>query len=150
MQIEIEDATIQLLDDLYEIEMQSFREEAFSKRQIGYLLTDFNSINLLAKVDGKIAGFIIGALEVEQGQLVGHVLTIDVATRFRRSGVGERLMLELEALYRQKGVGVIQLEVREGNLAALALYRKLGYRAVSTLRNYYGKAHGRSLKKMLK
>jgi ribosomal protein S18 acetylase RimI-like enzyme len=59
-------------------------------------------------------------------------------------------MRELEGMYRQKGIGEVLLEVREGNDAARALYGKLGYEVVSRLENYYGTAHGLYLKKMLK
>jgi len=148
--IQIEDATLRMLDQLYEIERQSFKEEAFSKQQIRYLLTDFNAISLVAKIQGQIVGFIIGAIEAVQEQLVGHILTIDVATQYRRVGVAERLMRELEGMYRQKGIGEVLLEVRESNDAARALYGKLGYNVVSRLENYYGNAHGLYLKKMLK
>jgi ribosomal-protein-alanine N-acetyltransferase len=149
MDIQIEDASVRVLGELYEIEKQSFREEAFSKEQIGYLLADYNSISLLAKIGGEVAGFIIGSVEAQQGQLVGHVLTIDVALRFRRRGVGKRLMLELEEIYRQKGIREVHLEVREGNREGVALYRSLGYTVVAQLRNYYGVAHGLHLKKKL-
>jgi ribosomal protein S18 acetylase RimI-like enzyme len=76
MDIKIEDATIRVLDELYEIEKQSFDKEAFSKQQIGYLLSDYNAISLLAKVDGEIAGFIIGGVETVGDKLAGHVLTM--------------------------------------------------------------------------
>ncbi len=49
MEVKIETATIKLLDQLYDIEEQCFNQEAFSKRQIAYLLTDYNTIALLAK-----------------------------------------------------------------------------------------------------
>ena len=59
MEIKIESASIRLLDKLYEIEEQCFDQEAFTKRQISYLLTDYNTIALVAKVNSDIAGFII-------------------------------------------------------------------------------------------
>ena len=52
MEVKIETATIKLLDKLYELEEECFDQEAFSKRQIAYLLTDYNTIALVAKVDG--------------------------------------------------------------------------------------------------
>lgn len=39
------------------------------------------------------------------------------------------------------GEGEIYLEVEESNLAAQLLYRKLGYRAVEILRNFYASLH---------
>ena len=50
MAVEIEDATLEHLDKLFEIELQCFTNEAFTKRQISYLLTDYNTIGLVAKI----------------------------------------------------------------------------------------------------
>jgi [ribosomal protein S18]-alanine N-acetyltransferase len=149
MEIEVEYATIRLLDELYEIEKQSFQEEAFSKQQIGFLLEDYNAISLVAKIGGKIAGFIIGVIELPEGYLVGHILTIEVAPTYRRLGTAERLMIEFERILKLKDIEEIQLEVREGNEAAKALYCKLGYGTVSRLKNYYGSTHGLYLRKNL-
>jgi len=149
MEITIETATIRMLNVLYEIEKQCFKEEAFSKQQIGYLLLDYNGISLTAKVIGEVAGFIIGRIDFVRNQPVGHVMTIDVLPACRRQGIGERLMVELEAILKQKGARECRLEVRENNVAALGLYQKLGYRKVAVLENYYGAAHGLYLRKLL-
>jgi [ribosomal protein S18]-alanine N-acetyltransferase len=147
MNVQIEDASMRLLNELYEIEKQCFQEEAFSKQQIGYLLTDYNAISLVAKVDDEIAGFIIGRIELTRNLLLGHIMTIDVAPLYRRRGIAQRLMLEVEETFRQKSVREIRLEVREGNSAALGLYKKLGFEKISRLENYYGKTHGLYLRK---
>jgi ribosomal protein S18 acetylase RimI-like enzyme len=39
--------------------------------------------------------------------------------------------------------------VREDNIAALGLYRKLGYEKIAKLKSYYGKANGIYLRKSL-
>jgi ribosomal protein S18 acetylase RimI-like enzyme len=149
MELRIEDASIRLLDALFEVETQCFKEEAFSKQQIGYLLLDYNAISLVAKVDGEIAGFIIGRVELIRNQPVGHIMTIDVLPCYRRLGVAKRLMAEVEALFRDWGAEECRLEVRVDNDAALSLYLKLGYRKVGFLENYYESAHGFYLKKTL-
>ena len=150
MEIRIETATARLLGNLYEIEKQCFSEEAFSKQQISYLLTDYNSVSLVARVDGVIAGFVIGRVEVEPDQSAGHIMTIDVLPAYRRQGIAKRLLIEVEEIFRQKKVREIRLEAREGNLAALELYGKLGYTKISRLQNYYGSSHGIYLSKILK
>jgi ribosomal-protein-alanine N-acetyltransferase len=149
MEIEVETATILLLDSLHEIEKQCFEKEAFSKQQISYLLTDYNAISLIARIDSNIAGFIIGRIDILRRETIGHIMTIDVAPSFRRKGIAKRLMTEIEQIFRQKGARESHLEVREGNLAALTLYKKLGYKQISILENYYGSAHGLYLKKPL-
>ena len=71
MEIKIETATIKLLDQLYQIEEQCFDEEAFTKRQIAYLLTDYNTIALVAKANSDIAGFVIAQVETEENTSLG-------------------------------------------------------------------------------
>jgi ribosomal-protein-alanine N-acetyltransferase len=145
----MEDASIHMLDDFYKMEQQCFQEEAFSKQQIGFLLLDYNTVSLAARVEGELAGFIIARIDLVRNHPFGHIMTIDVSPSFRRKGVGQRLMVEIEAIFRQKGVKEVRLEVREGNVAAIALYEKLGYKRISRLANYYGEAHGFYFRKVL-
>ncbi len=149
MEIIIEDASVRFLDEFYLIEKQCFNHEAFSKRQIGCLLTDYNSVSLLARVNGEIAGFIIGRIDVERDSIIGHILTIDVAHLCRRMGIATQLLTRVEEVFKDKGVKECRLEVREDNVAAISLYMKLGYRQVARLENYYRDAHGLYFRKFL-
>ncbi|MEM3580813.1 MAG: ribosomal protein S18-alanine N-acetyltransferase [Candidatus Bathyarchaeia archaeon] len=147
--VKIEDASITHLDRLFEIEMECFKSEAFTKQQIAQLLQNQNCISLIAKENDKIIGFIIGMVYVEDNILTGHILTIDVSPSHRRKGVGIKLLQELEKIFKDKQVKVSRLEVREDNVAALSLYQKLGYKKVGKLHYYYGDAHGILLEKAL-
>jgi len=147
--VRIEDASITHLDRLFEIEMECFKSEAFTKQQIAHLLTNKNCISLVAKENDKIIGFIIGMVYVEDNVLTGHVLTIDVSPSYRRKGIGIKLLQELEKIFIDKQVKVSRLEVREDNIAALGLYQKLGYKKVGKLHHYYGDAHGILFEKAL-
>jgi ribosomal protein S18 acetylase RimI-like enzyme len=120
MDVKIVTATTKLLDKLYEIEKQSFQREAFSKRDIGYLLRDYNSISLAGQVEGEVVAFVIGRMEMEGGTLFGHIFTLETLPAHRRTGIAKKL-----------------------------LYQKLGYKQVSLLEGYYGIAHGLYLKKDL-
>jgi len=149
MKVTIEDASIRHLDRLYEIEMECFEKEAFAKQQIAHLLTDNNSVSLVAKVNSEIVGFIIGILYADRSSLTGHILTIDISPSHRRKGIAQRLLREIEDIFKEKGVTACRLEVREDNIAALRLYQKLGYKKIARLQRYYGNAHGIRLKKDL-
>ena len=149
MEIKIETATIKLLDKLCEIEEKCFDQEAFTKRQISYLLTDYNTIAVLARIENDIAGFIITQVEVEENTEFGHIITINVAPNYRRKGIATKLLHEIENLLKQKSINQCRLEVREDNKHAIILYKKLGYKNVGILENYYGKKHGLYLKKFL-
>jgi ribosomal-protein-alanine N-acetyltransferase len=149
MSVTIEDASMRHLDRLCEIETECFEKEAFTKQQIAHLLTDYNSVSLVAKINSEIVGFIIGMIYLERNSLTGHILTIDISPIHRRRGIAQKLLQEIEKIFREKGVKACRLEVREGNIAALRLYRKFGYKKVAKLKNYYGNANGIYLKKDL-
>jgi [ribosomal protein S18]-alanine N-acetyltransferase len=149
MEIKIETASMRLLDQLYEIEEQCFDLEAFSKRQIAYLLTDYNTIALVARANSDIAGFIIAQVEMENETVFGHIITLNVPPAFRHRGVGSKMLREIEVILKQKGIAESQLEVREDNSAAIKLYQNSGYQKMGRLENYYGKKHGLYLKKTL-
>jgi len=149
MEIKITDVSIKLLDKLYEIEKQCFEQEAFTKQQLAYLIIDHNTIRLAAMVNGEIAGFAITRVNIRRNVTFGHILTIDVAPAYRRKGIAQKLLQEIEAILRERGIKECRLEVRENNAAALNLYRKLGYTKIGTLEKYYGNAHGLYLKKSL-
>lgn len=149
MSITIEDASFGDLDRLYEIETECFKEEAFTKSQIARLLGDYNSISLVARVERQIVGFVIGVIYADRKGLHGHIYTIEVLPAYRRRGIGERLLQEIESVFRHKDVEASSLEVREDNAAAIGLYRKLGYEAVGKLKHYYRNAHGVYLRKRL-
>ncbi|MGA2524461.1 MAG: ribosomal protein S18-alanine N-acetyltransferase [Candidatus Bathyarchaeia archaeon] len=149
MEIKIETASIRLLDKFSEIENQCFDQEAFTKRQLAYLLTDYNSIGLVAKTDNAVAGFIISQVEIENDTTYGHIITINVVPSCRRKGVGTQMLKEMEKILKEKGINECHLEVREDNHAALKLYLTSGYQKVAVLEKYYGSKHGLFLKKTL-
>jgi ribosomal-protein-alanine N-acetyltransferase len=149
MSVSVEDASVKCLDRLYEIEKECFDKEAFTRMQIAQLLTNYNSVGLIARVNGEIVGFIVGVIYVDRKAVNGHILTIDVSPLHRRRGIGRILLQEMESILRKKGVQACLLEVREDNAPAIGLYRKLGYEEIGRLKNYYANANGICLKKVL-
>ena len=142
MTVTVQDASMKCLERLFEIEKECFVEEAFTKKQISLLLTDYNSISLIAKQNGEIVGFIVGMIYPDGKVVNGHILTIDVSPRHRRKGIGRMLLQEVESIFARKGVQACLLEVREDNVPALSLYSELGYKEIGRLKNYYGNANG--------
>ena len=84
----------------------------------------------LAEVDGIRAGYLVTRV-VAPGE--SEVLYLEVEPAFRRQGIAEALLRS--ALERTSGDWF--LEVRESNLAAQALYKKLGFVNVGVRPNYY-------------
>jgi ribosomal-protein-alanine N-acetyltransferase len=67
----------------------------------------------------------------------GHILNLSVHPLFRRQGLGEKLLRANLALAEALKSETLFLEVRETNLPALKLYRKLGFLAYSRRKGYY-------------
>jgi len=66
-----------------------------------------------------------------------HVLNVAVGAEHRRRGVARALMDQAALRGRARGARLCTLEVRRSNLAAIALYRGLGYREVAIRPRYY-------------
>ncbi|WP_179395919.1 ribosomal protein S18-alanine N-acetyltransferase [Lacticaseibacillus absianus] len=70
-----------------------------------------------------------------------HVTNLAVAPSVQRTGVGERLMRVMIAKALDYGSAQMTLEVRTDNLAAQALYHKLGFQDGAIKRGYYVADH---------
>ncbi|CAD7052082.1 N-acetyltransferase [Pseudorhizobium endolithicum] len=71
-----------------------------------------------------------------------EILTIAVAERFGRAGLGWRLMQAALREAEQRGAEEMFLEVEAANEPAVRLYRKLGFRTVAERPAYYESSDG--------
>ncbi len=94
-----------------------------------------NTVVVVAQINGSVAGFAIMSFAVE----TAHLQLLAVRPRFRRRGVGRRLLAWLEETALTAGTPLISLELRAGNRAALSFYQRLGYRRTGRVHGYYGK-----------
>ena len=62
---------------------------------------------------------------------------IAVTERYRRSGLGGKMLEELVSVARSKGAQKVFLEVRVSNRAAMSLYLKHGFKGVYARTRYY-------------
>lgn len=151
MHITVEPADVRNLDELLRIERECFTGEAYTREQTLSLLKSPNAVGLLAKVNDEVAGFTIGVVEKSGAIKAGHIYTVDVAIKYRRKGIGLRLLKEMENTFLKRCVATSYLEVRVDNQAARRLYRKQGYKEIESLDDYYSSGvHGLRLIKQLK
>ena len=66
-----------------------------------------------------------------------HIVTVAVRESHRRRGIGELLLIAAIELAQESGQGLVTLECRVSNAAALALYEKYGFRQMGLRRRYY-------------
>jgi ribosomal protein S18 acetylase RimI-like enzyme len=72
------------------------------------------------------AGIAAGYVSADSPGVVSLV-SMWVSTKFRRRGIGRKLVEAVELWARQIGSTTIQLTVTEGNTAAESLYREMGF-----------------------
>jgi ribosomal-protein-alanine N-acetyltransferase len=78
-------------------------------------------------------GFVAARLSADEL----HINNIGVRDEARRHGLGGALLRKALGVGRRMGAGSAVLEVRAGNLPALALYGRRGFEVVGRRRNYY-------------
>ncbi len=66
-----------------------------------------------------------------------HITTIAVHGAWRRRGLGQGLLVRMLGQARKAGARASTLEVRASNVAAVALYQRLGFVEVGVRRGYY-------------
>ena len=129
------------IDAIFEIEQKCFPEKvAYSKRQLEHLILNANSDCLVEKQDGLIRAFLI-VTYYRQRSLTCNIETIDVDPAFKNKGIGLKLMEAAEIEAKRRGMRWSQLEVSEGNEAALKLYKKAGYTFKERIEGYYKFEH---------
>jgi ribosomal-protein-alanine N-acetyltransferase len=87
----------------------------------------------VALEEDKVVGYVGSQTVIDESDM----MNIAVHPDFRRRGIAEALVAELEAALRQRGSHALTLEVRDSNAPAIALYEKLGFAQVGLRKNYY-------------
>lgn len=87
--------------------------------------------------DGTLAGYIVTSPASRAPMRVAHVRNLAVDPRFRRRGLGRRLLRASLDPYRQSGLDWARLEVRESNTPAIELYADAGFESIERRPEYY-------------
>ncbi len=66
-----------------------------------------------------------------------HIINVAMRVEYRRQGIGELLLISIIDLATELNAGMITLEVRASNTAALGLYYKCGFTQVGLRHGYY-------------
>ncbi len=89
----------------------------------------------VAEGGGGLVGFAVGKTIAMVAE--AELESVIVAAAARRAGVGRALCEAVVAWCREAGATTVELEVREGNSGARALYRGLGFVEVGIRPRYY-------------
>ena len=124
------------LDECWQLDQICFADgETYERRTFRDLIAYPDAICLKSvAAGGRMAGFVIGVVEIDR---TGHVVVLGVAPEHRRRGIGRGLMARLEAMFLERDVRLIHLEVRTTNDGARALYEGLGFAIAGRRLAYY-------------
>jgi ribosomal-protein-alanine N-acetyltransferase len=122
-------------ENLYRIDQACFPPGiAYGRPEMKFYLRSKGSHCLIAEVDGEVGGFIL----TEQSAEIAHIVTLDVLEAYRRRNIGSRLLEAAEQAAAVQGARLMYLETATSNKAAIALWKKRGYREIVTIAGYYG------------
>jgi len=126
-------------DSCAAIHAQSFAH-SWSSAEFETLLSAKNTIATAATdpVTEELRGFALARLAADEAE----ILTIAVQQTYRNLGVGRALLADCVSRLAALHVQSLFLEVERGNLAALALYARMGFQEVGQRRGYYQKQGG--------
>ena len=133
MNVAIRRMTLEDVPAVHEIDTLSFSlpwpERSFQFEMAGNPV----SRGWVAESGGRIAAMLVLWLIVDEA----HIATIATHPDFRRQGIGELLMKRALLSARTEGAARAFLEVRAGNVGALALYKKYGFIVAGIRLRYY-------------
>jgi len=147
-------------DTLWQIDQACFDPQlAYSQREMAFYMRRPGSFTLVAtsvvpeiSVGHSVPGTapsngrssaaipdlgILGFIVAEARRKVGHIITIDVIARARRSGVGTALLQAAEEQLLRSGVTAVALETPVNNASAIRFYKQKGYFVEKTVAGYY-------------
>ncbi len=88
---------------------------------------------LVARLEAQLVAF--GALWLLVDE--AHIINLAVSQKFRRQGIGRKLVVELLGMAKDAGILCATLEVRAGNEAAIRLYETMGFERTAIRKRYY-------------
>ena len=123
------------LDVLTDLEQRVFATDRLSRRSLRRFLNSPTAEVIVAEDAGRLAGTAIVLFRPRS--LIARLYSLAVAPQMGGRGAGPMLLAAAEATAFARDCRAIRLEVHVTNHAAIARYRKSGYREVGRIGRYY-------------
>ena len=148
--MKVRPATAEDFETLWQIDQNCFPAGiAYGREELQWYMKLPRAFALVSESKGKIVGFVLvsiaqvktkkrGAGAAESTiESVGHIITIDVLSKWRRDGIGSALLTRSEEKLREEGCRTVLRETGVDNDSAIRFYNKHGYSVMRTLPRYY-------------
>lgn len=132
-ELQIEAMRLRDVSQVLRIERASFPTPWSRRAFLSELLTNENAHYIVARIGKRVVGYV--GMWLVAGE--AHVTNLAVHPKYRRRGIGRKLMDHLARMAREKGAIYMTLEVRRSNLTAQSLYRQLGFVVEGVRPGYY-------------
>ncbi|TKJ18628.1 MAG: hypothetical protein CEE42_16270 [Promethearchaeota archaeon Loki_b31] len=133
----INTVSIKDIDEIFRLESNTFKKDAFSKNSILNLIINntffFKLIN--DDISNEIVGFIIIIQDREDRV---NLINLVISKQYQNKGYGSHLLkYTLNKIKEMNNIEVIVLNVNSKNEVAIWLYQKFGFRIAEKIENYY-------------
>ena len=133
----INTASLKDLDEIFRLESNTFKKDAFFKNSILNLIINntffFKLIN--DENSNEIVGFII---IIQDQEYRVNLINLLISKQYQNKGYGSHLLkYTLNKIKEMNNIEVIVLNVNSKNEVAIFLYQKFGFRIVQKIENYY-------------
>ncbi|HZT33895.1 MAG TPA: ribosomal protein S18-alanine N-acetyltransferase [Bryobacteraceae bacterium] len=115
------------------IENAAFPREAYNRQMFLELHRDCSPLFYIARYGHAIAGYMVTCTAGSHAEIV----SIAVHPQFRQRGLGAALMRHTLRRLKPAGITQVDLMVRTTNAAAIAFYRRFGFRRARCVAGYY-------------
>ncbi|CCC82120.1 GNAT family N-acetyltransferase [Thermoproteus tenax] len=107
-----------------------------SKEYVKSKIASSTSVVLVAEVDGKIIGVVIGDIEDRvfyEPRMAGVIREFYILPEYRRKGLGKRMLSEISDSLKRKGAQVIMADFPALNEIAIEFYKRMNFRPVDSV-----------------
>ena len=120
-------------EKIYSLETACF-SDPWSITAVENQLKSESCIYIITEENGIPCGYALGSIICGEAELY----RIAVSDKFRRRGLGEKLLSRFTEKCTEREGEKIFLEVRSRNIPAITLYKKAGFEEISVRKGYYG------------
>lgn len=117
---------------VHNLETECF-DRPWSLQSIEKEVENNNSLFCVCEEEGKVVGY--AGMYYVCGE--GDITNVAITKEYRGRGLGRELLTEMFKMANIDNIFEFTLEVRETNLAAMNLYKRLGFKVEGVRKNFY-------------